>query len=85
MWALQRVAPSRYASGVSPFLRKVKTASGATAVQIAIREGRRGKVIEHLRSAYDDAELAVLLEPGRPKRSFQNELPRGVEGTRGVP
>nr|WP_270264398.1 hypothetical protein [Kocuria marina] len=67
MWALQRVAPSRYASGVSPFLRKVKTASGATAVQIAIREGRRDKVIEHLGSAYDDAELAVLLEPGRPK------------------
>ena len=33
---------------VSPFLRKVKTASGATAVQIAVKEGRRDKVIEHL-------------------------------------
>ena len=33
-------------SGV--FLRKVKTASGATAVQIARRENRRDVVIEHL-------------------------------------
>ena len=33
---------------VSPFLRKVKTASGAMAVQIAVKEGRRDKVIEHL-------------------------------------
>ena len=33
---------------MSPFLRKVKTASGATAVQIAVKQGRRDKVIEHL-------------------------------------
>ena len=41
---------------VSPFLRKVKTASGATAVQIAVKEGRRDKVIEHL-----GPELAQLV------------------------
>ena len=33
---------------MSPFLRKVKTASGAMAVQIVFKEGRRDKVIEHL-------------------------------------
>ena len=50
---------------VSPFLRKVKTASGATAVQIAVKEGRRDKEIEHLGSAHTEAELAALMEIGR--------------------
>ena len=50
---------------VSPFLRKVKTASGAMAVQIAVKEGRRDKVIEHLGSAHTEAELAALMEIGR--------------------
>ena len=50
---------------VSPFLRKVKTASGATAVQIAVKQGRRDKVIEHLGSAHTKAELAALMEIGR--------------------
>ena len=30
--------------GVSPFLRKVTTASGATAVQVVAKEGRRNKI-----------------------------------------
>ena len=50
---------------VSPFLRKVKTASGAMAVQIAVKEGHRDKVIEHLGSAHTQAELAALMEIGR--------------------
>ena len=50
---------------VSPFLRKVKTVSGAMAVQIAVKEGRRDKVIEHLGSAHTQAELAALMEIGR--------------------
>ena len=50
---------------MSPFLRKVKTASGATAVQIAVKEGRRDKVIEHLGSARTEAELAALMKIGR--------------------
>lgn len=29
---------------MSPYIRKVRTASGATAVQIAVKEGRRDKV-----------------------------------------
>ena len=50
---------------VSPFLRKVKTAAGAMAVQIAVKEGRRDKVIEHLGSSHMEAELAALMEIGR--------------------
>ena len=50
---------------VSPLLREVKTASGATAVQIAVKEGRRDKVIEHLGSAHTQAGLAALTENGR--------------------
>ena len=50
---------------MSPFLRKVRTASGATAVQIAVKEGCRDKVIEHLGSAHNEVELAALMEIGR--------------------
>jgi len=57
---------SGYVSAVV-FLRKVKTASGATAVQIARREHQRDVVIEHLGSAHTDAELAVLMQVGRRK------------------
>jgi transposase len=49
------------------FLRKVKTASGATAVQIAERKHRRDVVLEHLGSAHDDAELAALVRAGNEK------------------
>lgn len=49
------------------YLRKVKTASGATAVQIARKEDRRDVVIEHLGSAHTDAELAALMQVGRRK------------------
>lgn len=52
---------------MSPFIRKVRTASGATAVQIAVKEGRRDKVIEHLGSAHTEAELAVLVEAARAR------------------
>ena len=49
------------------FLRRVKTASGATAVQIAERKNRRDVVLEHLGSAHDDAELAALVGAGNEK------------------
>ena len=62
------------------FLRKVRTASGATAVQIAVKEGRRDKVIEHLGSAHTDAELAALMQVGRAKlRAGQDELDLGLD------
>ena len=52
---------------MSPFLRKVKTASGATAVQIVEKQGRRNVVMEHLGSAHDQAQLAALMAAGRDK------------------
>lgn len=52
---------------MSPFLRKVKTASGATAVQIVVKEGRKNRLVEHLGSVHDEAGLAVLMAAGRAK------------------
>lgn len=43
-------------------MRRVKTASGATAVQIVHKRGRRVLSIEHIGSAHTDDELAVLLQ-----------------------
>ena len=65
-------------SGV--FLRKVKTASGAIAVQIARRENRRDVVVEHLGSAHTEAELAALMLAGRRKlEEGQETLELGLE------
>lgn len=49
------------------FVRKVKTASGATAVQIA--HTRRGvqKIIEHIGSAHTEAEVAALVQVAKNK------------------
>lgn len=52
---------------MAPFLRKVKTASGATAVQLVAKEGRRNRVLEHLGSAHSEAELAALMHLGRER------------------
>jgi hypothetical protein len=49
------------------FVRKVRTASGATAVQIAERHGGRDRVLEHLGSAHTEAELAALVAAARRK------------------
>ena len=45
-------------------MRKVKTASGAIAVQIARRENRRDVVVEHVGSGHTDAEVAALAAAG---------------------
>lgn len=42
------------------YVRSVKTASGATAVQIVWSSRRGSRSIEHLGSAHDEAELAAL-------------------------
>jgi hypothetical protein len=56
------------------FIRKVKTASGATAVQIAHKAGGRIIKIEHIGSAHTDEELQILLEVAR-HRLQANQLP----------
>ncbi len=48
-------------------MRKVKTASGATAVQIASKTRGVRTIVEHLGSAHDDAQLAVLVAVARDR------------------
>ena len=45
---------------VSPFLRKVRTSSGARAVRIVSKSGGVRRIVEPLGSAHDEAELEVL-------------------------
>ena len=49
-------------------MRRVKTASGATAVQIVHKRGRRVLSIEHIGSAHTGDELAVLLQVAEERR-----------------
>ena len=49
---------------MSPYLRKVKTRSGATAVQIVETKHGQRVIVEHLGSAHTDAELAALMRAG---------------------
>jgi len=55
------------------FIRKVKTASGSTAVQIARREGGRDRIITHIGSAKTAEELDILLGLAR-KQLLGNQL-----------
>ena len=52
---------------MSPYLRRVKTASGATAVQVVAKEHGVRRIVEHLGSAHDEAELAALMRLGRQR------------------
>lgn len=45
--------------------RNVKTASGATAVQVVRYEGKRCIVVKHIGSAHDDATYLTLREAAR--------------------
>lgn len=48
------------------FIRRVRTASGATAVQIAeYVGGRRQRIVAHVGSAHTEAELGILLQRAR--------------------
>ncbi|MGD6981000.1 IS1634 family transposase, partial [Citricoccus zhacaiensis] len=49
------------------FVRKVKTASGATAVQIAHTKRGVQKIVEHIGSAHTEAELAALVQVAKGK------------------
>jgi Transposase DDE domain len=50
-----------------PYVRTVKTSSGATAVQIVYSYHRGSRQIEHLGSAHDDAELELLKAVARQR------------------
>ena len=49
------------------FIRKVRTASGAIAVQIAHKEHGRIAQIDHIGSAHSEAELETLLALARQR------------------
>jgi len=55
------------------YIRKVKTASGATAVQIARKEKGQIVKINHIGSAHTSEELAVLMAIAR-KKLHENQL-----------
>jgi hypothetical protein len=67
---------------VSPYVRTVKTSSGATAVQIVYSSHRGSRDIEHLGSAHDDAEVELLKAAARQRMAAgQGELDLGLEAT----
>lgn len=53
---------------MSIFIRKVKTKSGATAVQIVRKEGRQVVAIKHIGSAHTQTQLTFLMEIARRQR-----------------
>lgn len=52
---------------MSPFVRTVKTASGSTAVQIVEKRNGQRRILEHVGSARDEVELAVLMSVARQR------------------
>lgn len=62
------------------WIRRVRTASGATAVQIAESVDGCRRIIRHVGSARDDAELGLLIEEARRLLvdDTQGELDLGV-------
>ena len=63
-----------------PYVRTVKTASGATAVQIVYSWHQGSREIEHLGSAHDEAELELLKTAARQRLAAgQGELDLGLD------
>jgi Transposase DDE domain len=69
-----------------PYVRTVKTTSGAIAVQVVWSSRRGARQIEHLGSAHDEAELEAL-KAAAQQRIFagQGELDLGLEPAAGGP
>lgn len=71
---------------MAAYIRKVRADSGAAAVQIVAKQGRRDKVLEHLGSAHTDSELAALLETARTiLLAGQQELDLDLGSTTSAP
>jgi hypothetical protein len=63
-----------------PYVRTVKTASGARAVQIVYSSHRGSRQIEHIGSAHDDAQLELLKAVARQRLAAgQGELDLGLD------
>jgi len=65
------------------WVRRVRTASGATAVQVAEYVDGRRRIVAHVGSAHSEAELGLLLERARGMLAVagQDEFDLGVEPT----
>ncbi|MFZ1911195.1 MAG: IS1634 family transposase [Propionicimonas sp.] len=64
---------------MSPYVRKVPTASGAKAVQIIWSKKRGRAEVEHIGSAHDEAELELLTAVARQRiHAGQDELDLGL-------
>ena len=69
---------------MSLYVRTVRTASGATAVQIVYSFSRGSRKIEHLGSAHDEARLELLKAAARQRLAAgQGELDLGLPGQDG--
>lgn len=65
---------------MSPYLRTVKTTSGATAVQIVAKKHGSRRIIEYLGSAHTPEDVSLLKAVGRQKLAgAQPELDLGLE------
>jgi hypothetical protein len=70
---------------VSPYVRTVKTSSGATAVQIVYSFRRGSRRIHHLGSAHDDAGVELLKAAARQRLAGgQDELDLGLQPAGGA-
>jgi hypothetical protein len=67
LWLLKRPGSAGRVALVGSFVRRVRTASGATAVQIVHKRGRRVVGIDHIGSAHDEDQLALLEETARAR------------------
>jgi hypothetical protein len=69
-----------------PYVRTVKTTSGATAVQVVWSSRRGSRKIEHVGSAHDEAELEVLKAAAQQRiAAGQPELDLGLDPAGGGP
>ena len=68
-----------------PYVRTVKTASGARAVQIVHSSRRGSRDIEHIGSAHTDADLELLKAVARQRMAAgQQELDLGLAAAGGA-
>lgn len=68
-------------AAVVAWVRRVRTASGATAVQVAEYVGGRRRIVAHVGSAHTEGELGLLLEQAHAMLTdaAQGVLDLGVE------
>jgi hypothetical protein len=68
-----------------PYVRTVKTGSGAMAVQVVWSSRQGSREIEHIGSAHDEGELEALKAAARQRMAAgQGELDLGLEAGAGA-